>query len=52
MSKGLLLYFENNLNLSTLNLNIIKLLKYLKSLNITKNIEHIYKKYKIKINYD
>lgn len=50
ISKGLVLYLNNNEN--TNNNNIIQILKYLKNNNITKNIEHIFKKYKVKLNYE
>ena len=47
ISKGLLLYLEtNNINKTD---NIENFLKFLKINNITKNIEHIFKKYRIKI---
>ena len=45
ISKGLLLYIENNNNIN----NIEGFLQYLKINNITNNIEHIFKKYKIKL---
>lgn len=45
ISKGLLLYMENNNNIN----NIEGFLQYLKINNITNNIEHIFKKYKIKL---
>ena len=49
ISKGLLLYLEaNNINKND---NIESFLKFLKNNNITKNIEHVFKKYKIKIEY-
>ena len=59
ISKGLLLFLEeyepkgmidkvNNID-STY---IINILKYLKKNNITKNIEHIFKKYKVKLYYE
>ena len=50
LSKGLLLYLEKN----TINKtdNIEGFLKFLKNSNITKNIEHVFKKYHIKINYE
>ena len=50
LSKGLLLYLENN-NISKQD-NIEGFLKFLKNNNITNNIEHVFKKYHIKINYD
>jgi hypothetical protein len=50
LSKGLLLYLENN----TINTNdpIDIFLKFLRSNNITNNIEHVFKKYRIKLNYE
>ncbi len=49
ISKGLILYLnENNFNSN----NVVKLLKYLKNNNITKNIEHIFKRFKVKLFYD
>ena len=46
ISKGLLLYLDTNKGVN----NIIEgFLKFLKNNNITKNIEHVFKKYKIKI---
>ena len=50
LSKGLLLYLENN-SISKQD-NIEGFLKFLKANNITKNIEHVFKKYHIKINYE
>jgi len=52
ISKGLLLYLDSLPVLQTKNDSMEKLLKFLKSNNITKNLEHLFKKYKIKINYD
>ena len=50
LSKGLLLYLEiNNINK---NETMEVFLKFLKNNNITNNIEHVFKKYRIKINYD
>ena len=49
ISKGLLLYLQND---SLQDTYIIKILKYLKNNNITKNIEHIFKKYKVKLFYE
>jgi len=46
ISKGLLLYLENN----NMNNHMEGFLKFLKLCNITKNIEHVFKKFKIKIN--
>jgi len=54
LSKGLLLFIDNNNynNNNYNNNNMEKFLKFLKNNNITKNIEHIFKKHKIKINYE
>ena len=54
ISKGLLLYLnENNIDLNSQNVSyIIDFLKFMKNNNITKNIEHIFKKFKVKIYYD
>jgi len=50
LSRGLVLYISNNeINDIT---KIKKLLQFLKSNNITKNIEYIFKKYKMKTYYD
>ena len=50
ISKGLLLFLdEYNMTESKY---IINILKYLKHNNITKNIEHVFKKYKVKLYYD
>ena len=49
LSRGLI-NFTDNTNISNEN-KIKKLLLYLKSNNITKNIEHIFKKYNIKLYY-
>ncbi len=49
ISKGLLLYLNNN-NINSN--NVIKILKYLKNNNITKNIEHVFKRFKVKLFYD
>ena len=52
LSKSLLLYLDDNINHNiNQNYNIEKFLNFLKNNNITKNIEHVFKKYKIKINY-
>jgi hypothetical protein len=56
-SKGLLLFLNNKDDQNEDEDDdqyyefIIKILKYLKNNNITKNIEHIFKKYKIKLYY-
>ncbi len=49
ISKGLVLYLNKNNNSDN---NIIKILKYLKNNNITKNIEYIFKRYKVKLFYE
>ena len=50
LSKGLLLYLDKH----TINKtdNIESFLKFLKNNNITKNVEHVFKKYHVKINYE
>ncbi len=50
ISKGLVMYLNNNNNIN--NSNIVQILKYLKNNNITKNIEHIFKRFKVKLYYD
>jgi hypothetical protein len=50
ISKGLVLYLNTNNNVS--NNKIIQILKYLKHNNITKNIEHIFKRFNVKLFYD
>jgi hypothetical protein len=50
ISKGLVMYLNKYDTVETK--NIIEILKYLKNNNITKNIEHIFKKFKIKLYYD
>ena len=50
ISKGLVMYLNKHDNPESN--NIIQILKYLKNNNITKNIEHIFKKYKIKLFYE
>lgn len=50
LSRGLILYISNN-EISNLS-KIKKLLLFLKNNNITKNIEHIFKKYKMKTYYE
>jgi hypothetical protein len=54
ISKGLVLYLSNNqINKNDeRNDKIIDVLKYLKQNNITKNIEHIFKKFRVKLFYD
>uniref|UniRef100_A0A6C0HWM3 Uncharacterized protein n=1 Tax=viral metagenome TaxID=1070528 RepID=A0A6C0HWM3_9ZZZZ len=54
ISKGLVLYLgENNNNTSIHNnTKIIQILKYLKNNNITKNIEHIFKRFRVKLFYE
>jgi hypothetical protein len=54
ISKGLVMFLNENVNVinNTINSNIVQILKYLKSNNITKNIEHIFKKYKVKLYYE
>lgn len=54
ISKGLVLYLSNNhINKTDDNYNkIVDILKYLKINNITKNIEHIFKKFRVKLFYD
>ena len=56
ISKGLVLYLgENNNNNNNNNINnnkIIQILKYLKNNNITKNIEHIFKRFRVKLFYE
>jgi len=53
ISKGLVMYLNNNTNSGITNNNkIIQVLKYLKHNNITKNIEHIFKKFKVKLFYE
>ena len=50
LSRGLVLYISNN-EINDIS-KIKKLLQFLKSNNITKNIEYIFKKYKMKTYYD
>jgi hypothetical protein len=50
ISKGLVLFLNKNENVN--NGNIVQILKYLKNNNITKNIEHIFKRYKVKLYYE
>jgi len=53
ISKGLVMYLNNNTTInSNLNNKIIQILKYLKQNNITKNIEYIFKRFKVKLFYD
>lgn len=48
LSKGLLLTQDSNIDRDA----IINILKFLKNQNITKNIENMFRKYKVKIYYD
>lgn len=50
ISKGLVMYLNKYENAESK--YIVQILKYLKNNNITKNIEYIFKKYKIKLFYD
>ena len=50
ISKGLILFLDEYN--TTEPKYIINILKYLKNNNITKNIEHVFKKYKVKLYYD
>jgi len=50
LSRGLILFITTNEDIN--NEKIKKLLQFLKSNNITKNIEHIFKKYKVKTYYE
>jgi hypothetical protein len=50
ISKGLVMFLNKNENI--INNNIVQILKYLKTNNITKNIEHIFKRYKVKLYYE
>lgn len=50
ISKGLVMYLNKHENPESN--KIVLILKYLKNNNITKNIEHIFKKYKVKLFYD
>ncbi len=54
ISKGLQLYLnENNIDINSQNVSyVIDILKFMKNNNITKNIEYIFKKFKVKIYYD
>jgi len=54
ISKGFSLYLqENDIKYnSPESVYVVSILKFLKNNNITKNIEHIFKKYKVKIFYD
>jgi hypothetical protein len=49
ISKGLIMCLNNN---NYNNNKIIQVLKYLKNNNITKNIEHIFKRFKVKLFYE
>lgn len=51
VSKGLLLYLDESSNILD-ELQAVEILKFLKIHNITKNIEHLFKKYKVKLHYD
>jgi len=52
LSKSLQLYLDNNdISNKQFITNIEKFLHFLKKNNITKNIEYIFKKYKVKLNY-
>ncbi len=51
ISKGLVMYLNKSED-KTESQNIVQILKYLKNNNITKNIEHIFKKYKVKLYYE
>ena len=50
ISKGLVILLNNN-NINN-NTKIVQILKYLKNNNITKNIEHIFKRFKVKLFYE
>jgi hypothetical protein len=50
ISKGLVMYLNKHDTVETK--NIIEILKYLKNNNITKNIEYLFKKFKVKLFYD
>jgi hypothetical protein len=50
ISKGLILFLNENEGINSK--IIITILNFLKNNNITKNIEHLFKKYKIKLFYD
>jgi hypothetical protein len=58
ISKGLVLYLSHIMSNNQINKTderydtIIDILKYLKNNNITKNIEHIFKKFRVKLFYD
>jgi hypothetical protein len=54
ISKGLVLYLnENNILKSDERYNnVIEILKYMKDNNITKNIEYLFKKYRVKLYYN
>ena len=52
ISKGLVMYLNDNNDNDNNSYKIIQILKYLKHNNITKNIEHIFKKYKVKLFYE
>jgi hypothetical protein len=50
ISKGLVMYLNKYDKVESK--NIVEILKYLKNNNITKNIEHIFKRFKVKLFYD
>ena len=50
ISKGLVMYLHKHENPESN--KIVLILKYLKNNNITKNIEYLFKKYKVKLHYD
>ena len=50
ISKGLVMYLNKFEKVDSK--NIIEILKYLKNNNITKNIEYIFKRFKVKLYYD
>jgi hypothetical protein len=52
ISKGLVMFLNLNKTTITSNNKIIQVLKYLKHNNITKNIEHIFKRFKVKLFYE
>ncbi len=51
ISKGLVMYLNDN-NITNNNSKIIQILKYLKHNNITKNIEYLFKRFKVKLYYE
>lgn len=53
ISKGLVMFLSDNSNNTSINNpKIVQILKYLKNNNITKNIEHIFKRFKVKLFYE